>query len=288
MNSFTRSFALARASWQVLLSEKELLGYTLLGSLVTVIAIIVLAVPGVLVYIASGGSQNSNGAVHSPLAWVLVFILYLVVSFITLFFNTALIGTALVRLRGGDPNFSQGLQIARNNLGHIFVFALISATVGVILMLIEEKLRFVGPIVRTILGAAWGVATFLVVPVMVAEGIAPFDAIKRSTELLRKTWGEQIIGSGGIGLVMFLLALLAVIPVVLGVLTQTPVGIAIGIVIAVLYIGLIFAVGASLSGIYRAAVYLYAETGTTPAQFDGGLLQGAFRQRKGRELSGNI
>ena len=288
MNSFTRSLALTRSSWAVLLSEKEMLGFTLLGAVFTLIAVAAFAVPGAILLIATRAADGSSGVGQSPLGWVLEFIFYLVVSFVTLFFNTALVGAALARLRGGTASFSQGMQIATSNLGHIFVYALISATVGIILMLIEEKFRFIGQIVGSILGAAWGVVTFLVVPVMVAEGSNPFDSIKRSGQLLRKTWGEQIIGSGGIGIVTFLFALLAAIPAVLGFLTGNIVGQVTGIAIAVIYLALVFLVGSALSGIFRAAVYLYAETGSVPSQFDASMMQSAFRPRKKSEISGNI
>ncbi|HTE87294.1 MAG TPA: DUF6159 family protein, partial [Dehalococcoidia bacterium] len=224
----------------------------------------------------------------SPMGIVLLFIFYLVISFITLFFNTALIGAALQRLRGEDTNFAQGMQVAVNNIGNIFVFALISATVGVVLAVIEEKFQIVGQIVGGILGGAWGIVTFLVVPVMVAEGSSPFTAIKRSAQLLRKTWGEQIIGSGGIGLVLMLFALVGVIPIVLAALTGVMAAIVLGVVIAVAYWAVLFLVGSALSGIFRAAVYLYAQTGATPSQFDAGLLRDAFRQKSGAQPSANI
>ena len=62
-----------------------------------------------------------------------------------------------------------------------------------------------------IIGFAWSVATFLVVPVLVVEKVGPLDAIKRSASLLRKTWGEQLVGNFGIGLVFGLLVLLVVL-----------------------------------------------------------------------------
>jgi hypothetical protein len=209
----------------------------------------------------------------------LLFVFYLVVSFITLFFNTALVGAALTRLRGGDPNFNQGMQIAIRNLGHIFVYAIINATVGLVMAIIEERLEAVGRIVAGLVGGAWAIVTFLVVPVMVAENISPFEAIKRSGELLRKTWGEQIIGSAGIGLVIFLFSLLAAVPVVLAALTGVAAVAVTGAVIAVIYLCAVFLIGSALNGVYRAALYLYATTGNSAAPFDSDLLSGAFRSK---------
>jgi Family of unknown function (DUF6159) len=286
MGRFSRSFALAKASWQVLLSEKEMMVYTALGALLTAVAAAVFAVPGILMVTSGGGPRSTASLTSSPGGIALLFITYLVISFITLFFNTALVGAALNKLRGGETNLSQGFQIATSNLPHIFIYALISATVGVVLAVIEDEFKAAGEIAAAIFGGAWAIVTFLVVPVMVAENVNPFSAIKRSGQLLRKTWGEQIIGSGGIGLVVFLFALVAVIPVVLGFLSGITAGLIAGLVIAAVYLAVVFLVGSALGSIFRAAVYLYAETGETPTVFRG-MLQDAFKPKKGSTLTGN-
>src|SRR5439155_23266816 len=110
------------------------------------------------VLLAAGGSNQ-------VLAVVLLFCFYLVLSFITIFFNSALTGAVLVRLRGGDPDVATGFAAARSHLGAIAGFAVISATVGVVLYLLEEKFKLLGQIAASLLGGAWGLVTFLVVPV---------------------------------------------------------------------------------------------------------------------------
>jgi Family of unknown function (DUF6159) len=288
MGRIGRSWALAKASWSVLLSEKEMLVYTALGMLFAGIASAAFAVPGIFMLM---NQSNPSGAAHnatsSPAGLALLFVYYLALSFITLFFNTALVGAALAKLRGQDTNLSQGFGIATKNVAHIFVYALISATVGVVLAILEEKYQAIGEIAGSIIGGAWGIVTFLVVPVMVAEDVNPFQAIKRSGQLLRRTWGEQIIGSSGIALVIFLFALAAVIPVVLGAISGSTIGLIAGLIVAAVYLAVIFLAGSALSAIYRAAVYLYAQTGSSPEAFNG-MLQDAFRPKGGSAVSGGI
>src|SRR6476659_3798808 len=129
MGRFSRSFALAKASWQVLLSEKEMMVYTALGALLTAAAVAVFAIPGILMVTRGGAATSGASLTSSPGGIALLFVTYLVISFITLFFNTALVGAALNKLRGSDTNLSQGFAIATKNLAHIFVYAVISATV---------------------------------------------------------------------------------------------------------------------------------------------------------------
>ena len=132
--------------------------------------------------------------------------MYFVTVLIATFFNAALIGATLKRLRGGDPTFRDGLQIAFGRIGSILGYSAIAATVGVVLQVIRSKSNAVGDVAAGVLGVAWGVATFLVVPVLVAEDIGPADAVKRSGSLLKKTWGEQVVGNVSLGLISFLAA----------------------------------------------------------------------------------
>ncbi len=109
------------------------------------------------------------------------------------------------------------------------------------------------------------------------------EAIKRSASLLKKTWGEQIIGSAGIGLVLGLIGLaIAVIGIALGTVIigagAAHLGIA-GIVITILAIVVIAMIGATLRGIYSAALHQYAVGGETDV-FGDEVLAGAFRPER--------
>ena len=136
-----------------------------------------------------------------PLGMIVAFLFYLVQYTVIFFANTALVGAAMIRLQGGDPTLADGFRIASKRLGTIVGYALISATVGVVLRAISERLGFVGRIIIGLVGFAWHVATYLVMPVLAAEDIGPVDAIKRSSSLLKRTWGEQIVGNASIGAV---------------------------------------------------------------------------------------
>jgi serine/threonine protein kinase len=118
------------------------------------------------------------------------FAFYLATSFVIVFFNTALISCALIRFDGGNPTLGDGLSAAVARLPQILGWALLSATVGTILKQVEERVPLVGKFVIGLVGMAWAILTFMVVPILAAEGLGPIAAVKRSTSLLRKTWGE--------------------------------------------------------------------------------------------------
>jgi hypothetical protein len=213
-------------------------------------------------------------------AWLFVF--YFVQYFVVIFFNTALVGAAIARLSGGDPTVASALGLAVARIGPIIGYALISATVGVALRWIGEKLGFIGRIIEGTLGLAWTVATFLVVPVLAAEGIGPIKAIERSGALLSETWGENIVGNAGIAAVTGLISVVFILGLASGAYSAAngnQLGYAVAGFSAVALIA-IFLVSATLSGIYAAAVYYFALTGDPPRGFDAGLIKGAFTQKE--------
>lgn len=276
------SWELLKASARVLRSDKELLIFPFVSALATLAVTITFIVPmilaGLIDRIATG---QSNVQIVGA---VVAFVYYLIQYFIIFFTNTALVGAALIRLDGGNPTVGDGFRIAAARAGSILGYALIAATVGMVLRWIAERFGLVGQIVSGLLGATWNIATFLVVPVLVVENVGPVDAVKRSTSLLKRTWGEQIIGNLGIGLAFGLLTLAVMLLFVpafmLAVQAQSLaaiVGVAAALIIVVLFLSLI---SAALSGIYRAAVYRYAATGQVAPGFNPQLIQAAFRERR--------
>ena len=272
----SRSWSLIKASAGVLAQDKELLVFPLLSAICTLLVVAAFVLPalglGALDGLRSGGV---------PVAmYVLGFLFYLVQYFVIFFFNSALVGAALIRLDGGDPTLRDGLRIASSKWVSILGYAAVAATVGLILRSLQERAGWLGRIVVGFLGVAWTVASFLVVPVLVSRDVGPLDAIKESALLLKKTWGENLIGQGGVGLVF---SLIFVAMTVLGALAivgaaMSGSGVVIGLVVALVVIAFLLAalIHAALAGIYSAALYRYAVGQEASTGFDGQLLQRAF------------
>jgi hypothetical protein len=280
------SWQLVKASWSVLRSDKQLLIFPIVSTLLTILVTITFIVPMSLAGIVDrliSGDQSVR-----PLGVIVAFAFYVVQYFVIFFANSALVGAALLKLDGRPGTVGDGFRMALRRVGPIFGFALIAATVGMLLQWLRDQgrnngLGIVTQIVAGILGAAWSIATYLVVPVLVMEGVGPIAAIKRSTGYLKRTWGEQLVGNLGIGLVFGLIGILAVILgaglVVAAAATGLVAAIVLAIAIVVVAVLIIALVGATLSGIYRAAVYRYATTGQVASGFNPDLVQGAFTQR---------
>jgi hypothetical protein len=278
MDRLRRSFDLARASFAVLRADKELVIFPLLSFLALLIVLAVFAVPLIALI---GGTPEADRAGNIGL-YVLGFVFYVVAYSVAFFFNTALVGAALIRLDGGDPTLRDGLRIAVSRLPTIIAYALIAATVGQLLRWISERAGALGPLISGVLGFAWAVATYLVVPVLAAEGVGPVEAIRRSSSLLRQTWGEQLVGNLGLGLVFFLLALLVivlgVVLIVLLAMVSTTL-VFVGVVALIAGLALVGLLASAVGGIYTASLYRYATKGDGGSMFHPDTLAGAFRPR---------
>jgi hypothetical protein len=274
----SRSFELARNSFGVLRRDKHLLLFPVVSGVACLLVLVSFAVPSLIFHEHLFDADGAPYPAFYPLAFAFYFCNY----FVVVFCNSALIHCALMRFNGDSPSLRDGFRAAFGRLPQIFAWSLVSATVGVLLQLVESAHERVGPIIANILGAAWTVMTYFVVPVLVVERVGPFDAIKRSLQILKKTWGEALIGNVGLALFMFVLAIPGVVLAVVGVALVAKVSIAVGaavLIVALVYFLILAAVSSAMSTIFLGALYQYAACDKVPAGFDEGTLRSAFKHQ---------
>lgn len=284
---FARSWALMKASAAMLKSDKSLLVFPLVSGVCTLLVAASFLIPVGLMLFGEGHAGGDLQQRMSVGSYLLLFAFYLVQYFVIIFFQTALTGVALAHLRGEPTSVGAGFALARARLPNIIGYALIAATVGLVLRMVEERLGLIGRLVVGFIGLAWTVATFLVVPLLASDNIGPVDAVKRSTALLKRSWGENLIGNGGIGLVfgvLFVVAVLLAAGLVAGaVALHSVVAVLLAIAVAVIGFIMLMLIQSSLHGIYAAALYQFAETGQAGNGFDHALLEQAFRDKKSKK-----
>jgi hypothetical protein len=285
MSKLSNSVDLAKTSLAVLNKDKVL----------AVIPLISSATCGILVLLFGAGayasletaSRPSAGTsaadpTATPATYAIGIIGILVVGFVAQFFTGVLVAGANERLEGGAPTLGSSFSKAGSRAGSLLGWAAINATVGTILQAIRERAGFLGVAVSWLAGAAWTVITWLVIPVIIVEGLGPIAAIKRSAHLLKTTWGENVIAQIGLGALGFLLMLPGM--VIAGLLwLASPV---IAIVVFFLWIVVTGTLMAALGAIYRTALYRYAAGLPTGEGFSQEMLAGAFGAKGG--LSGRF
>jgi hypothetical protein len=277
---FSRSWELIKASGAVLRQDKELLLFPFFSTIATLLVFATFILPLVITGAFEQAAEQGGDAMFG----VVFFLFYLSQYFVIFFFNSALVGAAMIRLDGGDPTVRDGLRIARSRFVQILGYAAIAATIGLILRMIEERAGFIGRWIAGLLGLAFTVATFLTVPILVSREIGPIDAVKESAVLLKKTWGENIIGNAGMGLVFFLFYIgvvgIGMVFVFGAAQTGNVTLIVLTTGVLVLAVIALALVQAALQGVYSAALYRYATAGSAGGPFSDTLLGEAFRARK--------
>jgi hypothetical protein len=284
-DKISRSWTLAGRCWDILKEDPALLVFPLLSSLTITVLLASFAVPVWLGHHNLQSALADGSTTHTArlLSYVGTYVFYVISYSIVMFFNTALIAVVLQRLDGEPASVGEGLQTALSNLPAILGYALIAATVGTILRIIEQRVGFIGRIVTAIIGAAWTLATAMTLPVLIVENVGPVDAISRSLDLLRRNWGENLIGNVGISIGMAVigipLCLLAILFMMFAISTKA-VGIILiaGITLLATVIGLSL-VSATLHAIYTAALYRFATGSKDNGAIGQELLAGAFRQK---------
>lgn len=281
-DSFKRGWAMAKASWAVLKDQPSLAIFPVISAIAAVAMTAVLVIPmtfGALTALGLGLPDR----VLQGLGYLGLFIWYFACTFAVIFCNAALIACALERFAGQPTSVRSGFAAAGRRLPQILGWSLLAATVGVLLQalqsVLKQKIGGVGEVLAGLTEGLWGIATYFVVPVVVTEGLGPIASVKRSSSLLRRTWGESLAGSAGLNLILFLF-LLPVFGIVALLVAGTG-GSAVAVTagsLGALYTVVLIVVFTALGSIFRAGVYTFATTGATPNHMDAELLQATFRR----------
>lgn len=279
MTTFSRSWALARSSWGVLRHDKELLVLPVISSITSLLMV------APFIAIAAIGTNWSGENVSVPvIGWVALGLAYLIGAYVTIFFQSALVLAANERLTGGEPTLGWALRAALSNAGRILPWAIVSATVSVVLNAIQQRAGFIGRIVVGLVGLAWTLVTMLVLPILVIEQVGVKESVKRSASAFKRTWGENVVlnaGISGVSAVAVLLGMLVFGGMAFGAyMADLYVVTAAGVMLFVLWVIVVSVFSAALSGVFRTALYRYAVLGEEPAGFTHDQIAGAFRTRR--------
>jgi hypothetical protein len=281
IGKFKASQMIVKESWDVLNKDKEIMWFPVISFISTLVAILLM---GVLFYfVALGGNPEvfSHGrhAENDVAVYGTLLIYYIVVFFIVNFFEAGLFIIVQGRFSGSNLSFMDGLRGAGRNFMKIFYWSLISATVGMILRIISDKSRFIGKIVASIFGAAWGILTYFSLPALVIGNLSIKDSFKESAAIIRKTWGETLIVNFGVGLffsvLTFILLALSVGTIVLVPTFQVFITVATLFILAMIVMAVI---SSTLNSIFKLVLFNYARTGQVPQGFSEELVIGAIKK----------
>lgn len=272
MRRIRRSVTLFRISFRVLRDHRGLIAFPLVSLLATLIVVAGFVGP-VFGLMAPAGHPG-------PAGYVILACGYLALSCVTQFCNAALIHSANIALSGGTPSFRDGFAAAASRKGAVLAWGAFSGTVSLLMRAAEQRLGPLGRIFAALGGLAWNMVAFMVLPVIVLDGMGVRDAARRSSELLRRTWGQQLGAIIGIGAGAFLLGAPSVVVFIVLASVGGAVGAVAGLVVCGLWLLAVGLLAGALTGVYQTALYRFAADGVPPAAFAAADLPGAIRPRR--------
>jgi hypothetical protein len=269
---FRRGWELTKRSWALLRANPVLLRFPVMGALATLVPLAALILPGLYLI---DSEQTVPGAALAAVG------LYAAV-FISVYFGVALAAAADALFQGHQDPRAEGYETANGRLGAIAGWALVSAILGAIFSFLQSQ-RGLAQIAGALVGAAWGLITFLAIPVIAIEGLGPFATLRRSAALFKERWAGQITGNVAIGGIIGLLAILpSILVIALGIYlwVDDPNGDDIALGAVLVGIGAVVLIVASLlqralRGVFGVALYRYASDGQAAGGFTADELESA-------------
>lgn len=285
MGRFERSRVLLQSAWSILKENKQLM---LLPATSFVVSIIVLGsyLTGFAVFYIYTLVEHVNlsPTTEKIIAGIFGFLFYLTANLIIIFFNSVLVLAVNNRLNHQETSLGVAFRMAFSKFGLIFKWSLISATIGLVLRHIEERIGIIGQWIINFIGLTWTVVSYFAIPVMVIENKGPFDALKESAQILKKTFGESLLGFGGISLI-FILAYLLLGGIITFSFTfwQDPefaLLAKMGSIITAVILLIMILLHSTLVTIFRVAIYRYASSGNTLGNFTPELIESCVIKRR--------
>jgi Family of unknown function (DUF6159) len=281
MGTLARSWDLLSQSFSLLKSEKELVWLPVISAIFSIFATVIICGGGVLFVLPPGPIPQdpaSQRVLEQHMA-PFIFLFYVATYSVTVYFNVALVSIAANRLAGGHATLSDGLQLAWDRKWSILQWALLAATLGTILQMIERRSSFLGRILVRGTALIFSLASFFVAPVLAAQNMGPVQALHRSSQIFKQRWGEEVAGGFSFQLISLILALLGALPPLMGVHRFGQTGLMVGFAISVVYWLVLAIVISAARGVFVAVLYRYATEGRLPPGFNASELSGEWQLR---------
>lgn len=254
--ALSTSWDIFKTSTRLVRRRKTLLLFHIAGAATLAVFIVVLIILGLL--LPPNIDKTSPQFVRSALAFDYVVLLYLV-----MFWQTALISQVTAILNGEPLSFARGFSAAHQDRKRLLPWVLIDAAITWGFGVIDERL-YVGNLVHVLfigrfLELMWRALSFQVLPTIILREVGAVAATKACIRTLRSMLAKNILAQLGLRIFILILVLpgvgllFAAAAAGHGVLSGV-LGLSGGlwIAVAVLY-------GVTITGIYQTVLYRSAE-----------------------------
>ncbi|NOQ75520.1 MAG: hypothetical protein GQ574_26155 [Crocinitomix sp.] len=273
----SKGWRMGIASLKIIQKNKQLVLFPIISG---VALVLVIASFVGITYASFGADLDQIAEQSTATDYVLTFLYYLICYFVIVFFNVGLVHCTRIYLQGGKPNFMDGVRFSMKRIPTILGWAVLSATVGLLLKAIQENSGVLGNIIAGLIGVVWSIVTFFVVPVLAYEEVGPFEALKRSGKIMKEKWGESIGASFSFGILTLVAVLIIALPLgfIFGMINPI-----LGFVVGGLAFFLIQSIVSSAEMVFIATVYHSVVDDQPVDAFDSELIDDLFvhKEKKG-------
>jgi hypothetical protein len=283
-----------RTSWQLLQCSLEVLRthprLLVLPALATVCLMLIafcFMTPLFVLILREGSVEKVDAAAqqYRGLFWLSGGLIYVVSMVLGTFFNVAFFHELLRAFAGETISLQRGWQFALSRLGPILSWSLLAATVGLLIRTIEERLGWLGRFVLGLVGTTWSVAAVFAIPVLVRRTENnPLAVLRASAAMLKRTWGETLVGFLG----LHLAGAIIIGSLIIGVLAVAFIALLLHlwwIPLGLLLVGAVVIIAAAVllnvaTDVYRGALYVYASEGVVPTAYTEELMTAGWKRKK--------
>ena len=269
-----RSWRITKTAWGLVRRDPAMLALALLSTSSALVWLGVFTLVGVF--------SDSDGGGGKVLLATLISLYP--TTFISVFFNVALVSAANAELGGRRLSFGEAIGESSKRLGKIALWSLFAAGVGALIAELSSRLPGGARIAGWLLGAAWGIATLFVVPILAIEAPTPgpIKAVRESAGVVKNRWGEGITGYVTITAWMVFVSIPAILLIVIGlaVLAGGPVAVGAALIAAGgLAVISVMALGSAVQQVFTLCLYRYATEGAV-SEFSEQDLADPFKRRR--------
>lgn len=272
------SWVLFKETFRFFKADPEIMWIPLITSVINVLVFGLIIMVFVFVVLGGDFALSAEGEPSSPIELAFLFFVYVVGAFTLALSQAGITHIVYVRAQGGDATLTDGLRVAFSHWKSLLVWSVITSTVGLILRAIAERSKLLGMLVVMLIGAAWSVLTYFVVPAMVIDKHSAFSSIKKSGTVFRQTWGETLVSNISIGLVFLIAHLIMILSLIGLAVVAASLGASGGVILLLLMVFVLWLfitslLQSSLNSILKTLLYLYASEGSVPQNFNRELLE---------------
>lgn len=278
-NRVQRGWELTKQSLAVLKANKRILIFPLISTIGYTVLLSLIAKP--LWHVERSYLISAHQSTLKTVLGIMTLLTALFLcNLIMIYCNSALIATMANYFKTKKLSLTYGLKAAKNCFPKIIMWTLFNTTIGFILRTFQSRLGQVTTIASLLLGIAWTIVSYFVVPILVLENVGSMQAIKQSAHALHKTWGRSLVSSIGLRLIPFAIRLIGLIPIAIALYIGGATTLLIGFITAAILLVLLTIISSAASNILRAALYLYATDNNIALPYNTETIKNAFRTRK--------